>query len=90
MNNRQFNQDIKQLNKAIFKASQKVDITGNNDEYFAFINGEAKKEFMRIYNANDTFEGLNKQSILIMMRLNLRHKFIPLHIFGININLESL
>jgi hypothetical protein len=90
MNNRKYNQDIKQLNKAIFKASQKVDISGNNDEYFAFINGEAKKEFMRIYNANDTFEGLNKISILIMMRLNIRHRFVPFHLFGININLALL
>jgi hypothetical protein len=90
MNNNKFNKDIKQLNKAIFKASQKVDIIGNIDDYFAFINGEAKKEFLRIYNANNTFEDLNKVSILILLRLNLLFRFIPFHSFGININLEEL
>lgn len=47
-----------------------------------------EKEFKRLYFADSSFQYMNKKSILIMLRLNLRYRFIPLHSFGINIDLD--
>jgi len=81
MTNQELNRDIKRLYNEINKASIKAD-----DLCYAYIE-QAKKEFTRLYYADRGFQVLTKQSILIMLHLNLRFRIVPLHTFGIYINL---
>lgn len=74
--------DIVRLNKSYIKLR-------NSDEYYnklPFIETELK----RLYHANNTFEGLSAKHILILYRMNLLLRVIPLHMFGINVELEKL
>ena len=47
-----------------------------------------KPEFLRLYRADEKFEQVYKDNALFMYRLNLRHLFIPLHTFGIHIEIK--
>lgn len=49
---------------------------------------ERNTEFKRLYFADKEFEAMNKESIKIMFRLNLRYRIIPLHAFGLSINID--
>ena len=81
MTTKQLNADIKKLYANIKKYKEA------NGSTYEYIDNVAKAEFKRLYYADIKFEYMNKQSILIMLRLNLRHVFFPLHSFGILINL---
>lgn len=50
---------------------------------------EFEKEFKRLYWADDKFEYANLFSLKAMLRINSRHRFIALHQFGLNINLNE-
>jgi hypothetical protein len=78
----ELNRDIKRLNSDIKKK-----LTIGGAEYYDYIENVAKKEFNRIYRADDHFLYMNRKSILIMLRLNIRHRFVALHMFGIYIEL---
>lgn len=80
MTTRQLNNRIKVLAQRHYHESFK-DI----DTFLKYIENEFKPEFKTCYNAAD-IEDLSKESILILLRLNLRHRVIALHNFGININ----
>lgn len=82
MTKQELNRDIKRLNNSIKKLENK-----DNKVYFEFIENEAKKEFKRLYHADSEFKYANKQSILIMLRLNVRHRFILFHQFGLMIEI---
>lgn len=45
------------------------------------------KEFLAIYLEDRKFSRMDAESIRIMLRLNLRYRFVPLHQFGISIDL---
>lgn len=79
MTARELNRDIKRLNADIKKNK-----SGNMDAYFKYIGGPAKQEFIRLYYADTSMKSLSKESVLILLRLNLSHRFIPLHIFGLH------
>lgn len=81
MTAQQLNRDIKHLKNLSLKISK----TMFDSEIISF-----KKEFNRLYFADSKFEVMNKKSVLIMFRLNLRFRFHALHSFGIHINLEEL
>lgn len=80
MTKQELNRDIKRLYNNIEKAK-------NTPLFFEYIEKQAKKEFTRLLYASDDFSALSKKSVLILYRLNLRHRFIPLHTFGLNIKL---
>lgn len=83
----------KELNRDIKKLAKKelcLQTLPNNDQYFDAVEIFVKPEFKRLYNANKDFEYMNRNSILIMLRLNLKHRIIQLHTFGLNIELEKL
>lgn len=82
MTPRELNNAVKILNSELYRMS-----FGDLDEYIKYRDNEAKKEFIRLYHADETMESLTKRSILIMFRLNLKHRFIAFHLFGINIKL---
>lgn len=81
----QLNRDIKRLAKNI-QSHDKTDL----DAYYKYIDGVASIEFRRLYNADSAFLPMNRTSILIMLSLNLTHRFMPLHQFGLMIDLNNL
>jgi len=76
----ELNRDVKRLLKNI-KAAE---VWPANQDY---IQNGARKEFLRLYWADTKFEYMNRQSILIMLRLNLKYHFEPTHMFGIFIEI---
>jgi len=82
MKTSELNRDIKRLNSDIKKK-----LIIGSAEYYDYIENVAKKEFNRLYHADDHFIYMNRQSILTMLRLNIRHRFVALHMFGIYIEL---
>ena len=82
MTAKELNRDIKRLNSELYRMSFE-----DQDKYFEYVNGEAKSEFLRLYHADNKMEYMNKQSVLTMFRLNLKHRFVTFHTFGINIEL---
>lgn len=78
MTTRQLNNRIKLLAQRHYHESFK-----NIETFFKYVENEFKPEFKICYNAAD-IEHLSKESILILLSLNLRHKIIPY--FGIDIN----
>ena len=85
MTNHELNRDIKKLYKNI-KSLQGSETVQGSKNYFAYIDNEAKEEFKRLYYADSSFNAMNKESVLMMLRMNLRHRFFALHTFGLMIN----
>jgi hypothetical protein len=79
MTKQELNRDTKRLLKA-YKAALK---SKNYYEQLPAI----QKELKRLYMADSNFKYMNKTSILILLRLNLRLREIELHHFGINIDI---
>ena len=49
---------------------------------------ERNTEFKRLYFADEEFDFMNKESIKIMLKLNLRYRIIFFHTFGLFINID--
>jgi len=47
-----------------------------------------KIEISRIYYADKEFEYLNRSNILILIRMNLIYRVVPLHLFGTSIEID--
>ena len=79
MTNQELNRDIKRLAKT-FK-----ELYGNNrtDEQSEAM----RKEFLRLYRADDAAEVLNIYSLKTMMRINQAMRYTPLHNIYINIEI---
>lgn len=45
-----------------------------------------EEEFNRLYYVDRPMEYMNKESIKIMIRMNLKYRIIPIHLFGIHID----
>lgn len=50
---------------------------------------DINKEFTRLYYADRDMEYMNLNSVKMMLRLNLRYRFVPLYQFGLMINLPN-
>ncbi len=85
MTPKELNRDIKRLGSEIYRMSFE-----DQNEYFKYLDTTARKEFTRLAHADSECDYMNLTSIKIMLRLNLSHRFIPLHTFGLNINLKEL
>lgn len=77
MTKQELNRDIKRLRLKV----EKMKHSDNRDEWFQFIDGEARQEFIRLYYADTSLQSMSKQNIIIMLGLNCSHRFIPLHNF---------
>lgn len=82
MTTSQLNSAIKKLSSEIYHRS-----FGDVNEYNNYIQNEAKSEYLRLYNADNTLKSMTKDSLLRMIRMNNCHRFIPIHTFGLFINL---
>ncbi len=78
MTKRELNRDVKRLAKFV---SNYVGTTDEKTE--EYIKAEAK----RLYQADKEMTYLNKDSIKVLLRLNLRYRFVQLHSFGLFIEL---
>lgn len=61
----------------------------DNETFFTYIENEFTEEFKICYEETE-LTNLKKESILILLRLNLKHNIIPLHQFGLNVNYTKL
>lgn len=82
MTKQELNRDIKRLNRYINGIRKAAEMMQDNTAFFADMEKVAKPEFTRLYYAADDFTALTKDSVLILLRLNLSHRFIAFHQFG--------
>lgn len=85
MTTKKLNADIKKLRDEIYRKSFE-----SHDEYFRYLREEAETEFIKLYRADNNFKSLTKESVLILFRLNLAHRFVPFHQFGIDVNVMDI
>lgn len=84
MTTKELNRDIKRLLNT-YKALNELKM--DNDTYFKSIELSIKPELKRLYYADQEMKYMTKDSILILLRLNVRFRVIPFHQFGLFINL---
>lgn len=82
MTKNELNRDIKRLAKYINGIAAAAEMMQDNTAYYRDIDKVARPEFIRLYYAADNFSYLTHKSVLIMVRLNLAHRFIAFHQFG--------
>lgn len=82
MTKQELNRDIKRLWSQWQKALQ----FGGND-YYDILEKNIKPEFKRLYNADNSAQYLNIQSLKIMQRMNQSLVIVPFHVFYINIEI---
>tara|TARA_R110000772_G_scaffold46279_2_gene105684 strand:+ start:551 stop:811 length:261 start_codon:yes stop_codon:yes gene_type:complete len=85
MTKAELNRDIKRLGAEIYRMSFE-----DSDKYFEYKDTTARKEFERLFWADKEFEYMNLNSIKLMLRLNVAHRFIPFHQFGLMIKEKHL
>lgn len=85
MTSKELNRDIKRLGAELYRMSFE-----DSKVYWAYIENAAKKEFMRLFYADTAFEFMNLNSVKLMLRLNIKHRFVPLHTFGLSIDETKL
>jgi hypothetical protein len=83
MTKQELNRDIKRLFKKFHDWMMQEHTDWDKCE-------ELKKEFNRLYNADQQFEYISRENILRLVILNRRHRIIPFHQFGTGINEETL
>jgi hypothetical protein len=64
--------------------------TEKQKEYYYEEETKLRKELANLYNSNNDFIGLNKNEILVLLKLNYHLKSIPAHNFGSCIELSKL
>ena len=83
MTTKELNNKIRKLYNEVSKLQSEQT---NLDVFFSIIDTEIKPKYTTLYYADDSFKSLTKESILILIKLNLRYRFISFHQFGLNIN----
>lgn len=81
MTTQELNRDVKRLTKKV--NSIKV----HGDEYYTIIEKEIKPEINRIYFADRTLKSLNADNLRALLRMNLKYRAMPLHTFGLFIEM---
>ena len=82
MEDRKLNKEIVNLKDDFYHMSFQ-----SHGEYLEFIERKGKEKFMELYNSDPSFEKINKESIRIMLYLNIKHRYVRLHNFGSQINI---
>lgn len=78
MTKHELNRDVKRLFKNHFDSTQNG------------LSEEGKREFLRLYHADSSFEYLTIDNLKRLLRFNLRHRVIQLHSFGLMIDEKKL
>ena len=80
MTKQELNRDIKRLRRKYLKLT-------DDDSYYQDITDKIEPEFKRLYRADSNAEYMNQASFRFMYRVNLIHKFVPLHMFMIQMDI---
>jgi acid phosphatase class B len=91
MTKQELNRDIKRLAKN-YKEHNSLDTSNWTDDDWNrhYANEkEIKKEFKRLYYADDSFVSISKDNVLRLIRINVALRVVALHLFGINIELKN-
>lgn len=80
MTTQELNRDIKRMLKTTLELPNTA----------IWFDGLLEKEFKRLYYADSSASSLNLKSFKIMHRLNQKYKFIPFHLFYIDIDENKL
>ena len=82
MTKQELNRDIKRLRRKYLKLTY-------DDSWFHHqdITNKIEPEFKRLYRADSNAEYMNQASFRFMYRVNLIHKFVPLHMFMIQMDI---
>jgi hypothetical protein len=83
MTKQELNRDIKHLRMYYLKARETLE----GENFFQRITDKIEPEFKRLYRADSNAEYMNQESFRFMYRVNLIHKFIPLHMFMISMDI---
>jgi len=85
MTKTELNRDIKRLKNRANKFYEKLhsELKANSE----FEEDELKSELHRLYYADKEMKHMNKDSVLVMLRLNQKLRVIPLHQFGLYIDI---
>lgn len=87
MTAKELNRDVKKLNAYIKGLRDNNPKNEDNIAFFRDLGHVAKPEFERIVGADPSFKSFNADSLRILLRLNLSHRFIPFHQFGLYIEI---
>ena len=87
MTTAELNRDVKRLAKKEIAFTKDYLLLSIEDR--PKIDAEIRKELNRLYNVDNTFKSLNKNSCLILFKLNMRYRVIALHFFGAYIEIED-
>jgi len=92
MTKQELNRDVKRLLKKVILLRSTVEASNSPflDAFYEQINGDVKKEFLRLYYADKDFQAMTKINVLTMLHLNLSYRYVALHQFGIDIGTDSL
>ena len=71
------NKEIKTLHKNLCLSTFE-----SNDVFFNYVETKAKQEYIRLYEATKDCSGVTKDSIIMLLTMNRKHRFIPFHQFG--------
>ena len=85
MTNKELNRDIKRLQSAFQK--HWASYTDTFDTNYIVQSDILHKEYKRLLYADKDCSAMNLNSFKFMYRVNLRERIVPLHTFGINIEL---
>tara|TARA_R110000803_G_scaffold78075_3_gene143140 strand:- start:15633 stop:15881 length:249 start_codon:yes stop_codon:yes gene_type:complete len=82
MTKQELNRDVKRLYKRWFSLYGVAKTTATEEN--------TKREFKRLYHADSSFESLNRENILRMLKMNNSMRVIVLHQFGLMIDEKKL
>ena len=85
MTTSELNRDCKRLAKRYLKA---IKLPPN--EYYGKESNEIEEEFKRLYYAGVSTAQCSERAFITMYRLNLSIRAVPLHSFGVSLELSEL
>ena len=72
------NKDVAKLRAEMYRMS-----FYDQSEWFIWLDKVARPEFLRIYNLDKSMKELSAENVCGMLRMNISHRFVPLHEFGL-------
>lgn len=82
MDKKEYSTGVEQLRKRVKQMNASTDrMTSGTLEQ------SIQMGWKKLYNADNTFKLAEKNDVLTMMRINLRFRFIPLHSFGLFVDI---
>ena len=80
MTKQELNRDIKRLAGFVRSLDNINEMPEKSEKYI-------KDEIRRLYYADDKFEYMSKESVLRLLRMNLRFRSVALHHFGLRMDI---